>query len=80
MPEEQLFKTESTRTRSEIAQLLEATAKQIESGSVELESDDQHQTVELPEHPVLEVELERQTDAETGEMLFELEFELSWSE
>lgn len=80
MPEEQLFKTEEAFTRSEIAQTLVTAAEQIESRTVTLESATQEHSVSIPEEPTFEVELERQTDSETGEQRYELEYELSWSE
>jgi len=80
MPEEQLFKTEDVHTRSEIAQTLTAAAEQIESGTVELTSATQEQSVSIPDEPTLEVELERLTDSETGEQRYEREYELRWTE
>jgi amphi-Trp domain-containing protein len=80
MPEEQLFKTEEPRTRSEIAEVLVAAAEEIETGTVHLQGTEQDETVTIPEKPLLEVELERLTDSETGEQRYELEYELSWTE
>ena len=79
MPEEQLFKTEERRTRSEIAEALREAAEQIESGSVHLESETDDQDVSVPERPQFEVELERLTDSETGEERYELEYEIRWT-
>jgi len=79
MPEDVLFKTEARHTRSEIAEALVAAADQIESGTVELESGTDSQTVELPAEPRFEVELERLTDSETGEQRYELEYEVRWT-
>jgi amphi-Trp domain-containing protein len=79
MPEEQLFKTEATRTRSEIAEKLHAAAVQIESGDVQLEAETQRQEVTVPAEPTFEVELERLTDSETGEQRYELEYEIRWT-
>jgi amphi-Trp domain-containing protein len=80
MPEEQLFKTEARRTRTEIAEALVAAAEEIESGTVDLEDESERQRVALPERPLFEVELERLTDSETGEMRYELEYEIRWTE
>ncbi|WP_336331200.1 amphi-Trp domain-containing protein [Haloarcula sp. CGMCC 1.2071] len=80
MPEEVLFKTEESHSRSEIAETLVAAAEQIEAGTVQLESTDQSETVTVPEEPTFEVELERLTDSETGEQRYELEYELHWTE
>ncbi|WP_178915375.1 amphi-Trp domain-containing protein [Natronomonas gomsonensis] len=79
MPEEVLFKTEQQHTRSEIAEALVSAAEQIESGTVQLESDTETQDVAVPETPRLEVELERLTDSETGEERYELEYEIRWT-
>ncbi|MUV85472.1 amphi-Trp domain-containing protein [Natronomonas sp. CBA1123] len=79
MPEEVLFKTEQQHTRSEIAEALVSAAEQIESGTVQLESDTETQDVAVPETPRFEVELERLTDSETGEERYELEYEIRWT-
>lgn len=79
MPEEQLFKTEASTKRSEIAQMLVDAADQIESGTVTLESTDQEASVSIPDEPRFEVELERLTDSETGEQRYELEYEVRWT-
>ncbi|NIC00725.1 amphi-Trp domain-containing protein [Halobacterium sp. R2-5] len=80
MPEEVLFKTEKSATRTGIAEALRDAADQIESGPVELVSDTGEQTVTVPEEPQFEVELERLTDSETGEQRYELEYEVRWTE
>lgn len=80
MPEERLYKTEEPTDRSEIASALRDAAREIEAGSVHLESAETEQRVVVPETPTFEVELERMTDSETGEERYELEYELSWSE
>lgn len=80
MPEEELFKSEEQRTRTEIAEALLDAAEQIESGSVQLKSDTEEQDVTVPENPRFEVELERLTDSETGEERYELEYEIRWTE
>lgn len=80
MPEEQLYKTETPRTRAEIADALVEMADQIRSGTVRLSDGPQEYRVTLPENPRFEVELERLTDSETGEQRYELEFELRWTE
>jgi amphi-Trp domain-containing protein len=80
MPEEQLFKTEARRERTEIAEALVAAAEEIESGTVDLEDGSERQRATIPERPLFEVELERLTDSETGEMRYELEYEIRWTE
>lgn len=79
MPEEQLFKAENRLPRTEVAEALLDAAEQVESGSVDLESDTASQEVAVPEHPRFEVELERLTDSETGEQRYELEYEIRWT-
>jgi amphi-Trp domain-containing protein len=79
MPEAQLYKTETQRTRGEIADALVEMADQIGTGTVRLSEGQQEQQVSLPADPRLEVELERLTDSETGEQRYELEFELRWT-
>ncbi len=79
MPEEQLFKTEESHTRAEIADVLVAAAEEIESGTVTLEDASTTQEVAVPESPLFEVELERLTDSETGEQRYELEYEIRWT-
>ncbi|QLD86105.1 amphi-Trp domain-containing protein [Natronomonas halophila] len=80
MPEEQLFKTEERRTRADIADALVDAAEEIEAGTVQLGSGTDRRSVEVPEEAAFEVELERMTDSETGEVYLELEYELSWTE
>ena len=80
MPEEELFKTEETHTRAEIAETLRAAAEQIESGTVRLENGTEERDVTVPEDPLFEVELERLTDSETGEKRYELEYEIRWTQ
>ena len=79
MPEEELYKTEETHTRAEIAETLRAAADQIESGTVRLESGTEQRDVSVPDDPLFEVELERLTDSETGEERYELEYEIRWT-
>jgi amphi-Trp domain-containing protein len=79
MPEEQLFKTEESTTRAEIADALVAAAEEIEAGSVHLTDASDEVTVEVPESPLFEVELERITDSETSEERYELEYEIRWT-
>lgn len=78
MPEEVLFKTEEPRSRAEIAETLVA-AEEIEAGTVHLDGDGDATTVEIPDTPLFEVELERLTDSETGEERYELEYEIRWT-
>ena len=79
MPEEVLFETEEPRSRAEIAEALVAAAEEIEAGTVHLDGDGDGTTVEIPDTPLFEVELERLTDSETGEERYELEYEIRWT-
>ncbi|UWG51968.1 Uncharacterized protein AArcCO_2689 [Halalkaliarchaeum sp. AArc-CO] len=78
IPEEVLFKTEEPRSRAEIAEALVA-AEEIGAGTVRLDGDGDATTVEIPDTPLFEVELERLTDSETGEERYELEYEIRWT-
>lgn len=78
MPQEVLYRTQSARTRPEIADPLTELAEQIAEGTVRLTNGAEEQTVEIPEQPSFEVELERLCDSETGEQRSELEFEIRW--
>ncbi|MFC7216170.1 amphi-Trp domain-containing protein [Saliphagus sp. GCM10025334] len=80
MPEEELFKTEESRSRAEIAEVLIAAAEQIKTGSVHLESETEEERVTIPDRTTFEIELERLTDSETGEKRYELEYEIRWTE
>lgn len=79
MPEEVLFKAESTHSRADIADALATAAEQVRTGTVHLEETTDDQTVTIPEDPSFEVELERLTDSETGEQHYELEYEIRWT-
>jgi amphi-Trp domain-containing protein len=80
MPEEQLFKAETSRTRAQIADTLREAADEIETGTVTLESETDTHPVDVPETATFEMELERVTDSETGTAYYELEYELSWTD
>jgi amphi-Trp domain-containing protein len=79
MPEDVLFKTEERVSRTEIAQALRDAADRIESGTVQVVTDTDEQSVSVPESPRFEVELERLTDSETGDQRYELEYEIRWT-
>jgi len=80
MPEDELFKSEESMDRADIADALRDAATQIASGDVRLGSGTGEQAVTVPEQPLFEVELERLTDSETGEQRYELEYEIRWEE
>ncbi|WP_137290917.1 amphi-Trp domain-containing protein [Natronorubrum halophilum] len=80
MPEEVLFKSESSQTREEIASYLHSVAEKLEQGdAVTLKSGSESVTMEPPARPTFEVKAEREgpTDG-PGEL--SIEFELEWDE
>jgi amphi-Trp domain-containing protein len=80
MPEEVLFKSERSQSRSEIAASLRAVADSLESGGpITLSAGGESITMEPPERPTFEVKAEREgpTDG-PGEL--SVEFELEWDE
>lgn len=80
MPEITLFETESTFTRSEIADYLRSVADSLESGEpITLKSGEQSVTVDPPGRVTFEVEVERE-GARKGPGELSLEFELEWDE
>jgi amphi-Trp domain-containing protein len=80
MPEEVLFKSESDRSRAEIATYLRSVAEKLDQGeAVTLKSGGESVTMDPPAHPTFEVKAEREGPAEgPGELSIELELE--WDE
>lgn len=78
MPEEELFRTRQTMTRSEIAETLILVAEELQTGIVDLEEDGKTHAVTVPENPTFEIEHARETTPDGWET--ELEFEISWEE
>jgi len=80
MPEEVLFKSESTQSREEIASYLRTIAEKLHQGdAITLTSGTESVTVEPPAHPTFEVKAEREGPTDVpGEL--SLEFELEWDE
>ncbi|EMA58217.1 amphi-Trp domain-containing protein [Halorubrum lipolyticum] len=80
MPEEVLFKSESRRSRDEIAAYLRTVADSLESGNaVTLKKGDQSVTMDPPARPTFEVKAEREGPVDgPGELSVELELE--WDE
>ena len=80
MPEEVLFKSESRRSRSEIADYLRTVADSLEAGGeVTFSAGDQTTTVSPPERSEFEIKVEREGPAGgSGELAIELEIE--WPE
>lgn len=80
MPEEVLFKSERSMSRSEIATYLRTVADSLDAGkSISLKAGDQSVTMEPPARPTFEVKAEREGPADRdGEL--SIEFELEWDE
>ena len=80
MPEEVLFKSESRRSRDEIAAYLRTVADSLESGNaISLKKGEQSVTMDPPARPTFEVKAEREGPADgMGEL--SVEFELEWDE
>lgn len=80
MPEEILFKSESRRSRSEIADYLRTVADKLESGGeVTFRAGDETTAVSPPDRPEFEVKVEREGPADgSGELSIEMEIE--WPE
>ncbi|WP_458205478.1 amphi-Trp domain-containing protein [Haladaptatus sp. NG-SE-30] len=80
MPEEVLFETETTQSRSDIAAYLRTVADKLDSGEpITLNAGSQSVTLDPPTRPVFEVKAERETSA-TGRAETSVEFELEWKE
>lgn len=80
MPEEVLFKSESTQTRADIAAYLRSVADSLEQeDTITLKSGAESVTMDPPARPTFEVKAEREgpTDG-PGEL--SIEFELEWDE
>ena len=80
MPEEVLFKSESRRSREEIADYLRTVADSLESGTaVTLRQGEQSVAMDPPARPTFEVKAEREGPVDgPGEL--SVEFELEWDE
>jgi len=80
MPEETLFKSESGRTRSEIASYLRTVADALDAGNeITLTAGDQSVTMDPPSRPTFEVKAEREGPVD-GDGELSIEFELEWDE
>ncbi len=80
MPEEVLFKSESDRTRAEIASYLRTVADALEAGDdITLTAGDQSVTMDPPARPTFEVKAEREGPVD-GDGELSIEFELEWDE
>jgi amphi-Trp domain-containing protein len=80
MPEEVLFKSESNRSRKEIASYLRKVADNLDSGTaINLKAGSESVTLNPPARPTFEVKAEREGLA--GNMTERsVEFELEWDE
>lgn len=79
MPEETLFKTESARSRDEIADYLRRVADSLDGGGeLSLQSGAESVTVDPPERPEFEVKVEREGPDDRPEK--SIEFEIEWRE
>jgi len=79
MPEEVLFKTESDRSRSEIADYLHRVADSLsEGGEINLQSGGESISIDPAERSTFEVKVEREGTPENPE--HSIEFEIEWKE
>lgn len=80
MPEEVLFKSESTQSREDIATYLRTVADSLDAGNaITLKQGNESVTMEPPARPTFEVKAEREGPADgIGEL--SIEFELEWDE
>ncbi|WP_423744387.1 amphi-Trp domain-containing protein (plasmid) [Haladaptatus sp. SPP-AMP-3] len=80
MPEEILFETEGTQSRSDIADYLRTVADKLDNGgAITLTAGGQSVTLDPPSRPSFEVKAERESSA-TGRDELSVEFELEWKE
>lgn len=81
MPEETLFRLESERSRSDIAQYLRSLADKLDGdGAVSFVADDESAELAVPSRPTFEVEAERETPAAGGNDELSIELEIEWTE
>jgi amphi-Trp domain-containing protein len=80
MPEEVLFKSESSQSREEIAAYLRKVADNLDSGSaLSLKAGSESVTLNPPARPTFEVKAEREGPADNMTER-SIEFELEWDE
>ena len=81
MPEEVLFKSESTQSREAIADYLRAVADKLSAGDpVTLSAGSDSVTLDVPDRPTFEVKAERETDKGGRNPEKSLELEIEWDE
>lgn len=79
MPEEVLFKSESVRSRAEIADYLRRVADSLEAGGeVSLQAGEESIDIDPAERSTFEVKVEREGAPESPEQ--SIEFEIEWKE
>ena len=81
MPEEVLFKTETRKSRGEMAAYLRSVADKLDGdGGVSLSAGDQSVDLTVPDAAEFEVKVERETPAGGGAGELSLEMEIEWDE
>jgi amphi-Trp domain-containing protein len=79
MPEETLFESENSMTRTEAAAYLRSVAEKLEAdGTLQLTAGEQSHVVDVPEHLEFEVKVERESGRSGAKI--GVEFELEWTE
>ena len=80
MPEEVLFQSEGSQSRSEIASYLRRVADKLDAGDdITLTAGEQSVTMTPPAQPTFEVKAEREGPTDSpGEL--SIEFEIEWGE
>ncbi|AXG09777.1 amphi-Trp domain-containing protein [Haloplanus rubicundus] len=80
MPEEVLFQSEGSQSRSEIASYLRRVADKLDAGDdITLTAGEQSVTMTPPSQPTFEVKAEREGPTDSpGEL--SIEFEIEWAE
>ncbi|MFD1600286.1 amphi-Trp domain-containing protein [Halobellus rarus] len=80
MPEEVLFQSEGSQSRSEIASYLRRVADKLDAGDdITLTAGEQSVTMTPPAQPTFEVKAEREGPTDSpGEL--SIEFEIEWAE
>ena len=79
MPEEILFESENSMTRTDAAAYLRSVAEKLEAdGALRLTAGEQSCEVDVPEHLQFEVKIERESGRSGAKI--GVEFELEWTE
>lgn len=81
MPEDVLFKSESTQSRQEIADYLRSVADKLSAGEpVTLSAGSDTVTLDVPDRPTFEIKVERETEKGGHNPEKSLELEIEWDE